>query len=109
MTSTPDEPGSGIPGLDAPAHERPGTVLEREVAPLPRTSHGDGDHERFAHYVKKEKILESALSGDLVTALCGKKWIPGRDPGRFPVCPTCKEIFNGMPGGGDDNDSGSDS
>ena len=62
----------------------------------------EGDHERFAHYVKKEKILESALSGDKVTALCGKKWIPGRDPGRFPVCPTCKEIFASMPPGGDD-------
>ena len=86
-----DEPGGGT-----------GTVLEREVEAVPRTSHGDGDHERFAHYVKKEKILESALSGDKVTALCGKKWIPGRDPGRFPVCPTCKEIFASMPPGGDD-------
>ena len=46
--------------------------------------------------------FESALSGDKVTALCGKKWIPGRDPGRFPVCPTCKEIFASMPPGGDD-------
>ena len=52
-----------------------------------------GDHERFAHYVRKEKILESALSGEPVIALCGKVWIPGRDPQRFPVCPTCKEIY----------------
>ena len=29
-------------------------------------------------------------------------WIPGRDPNRFPVCPTCKEIFSSMPGGDDD-------
>jgi len=87
------------PALDQPGGGT-GTVLEREVEAVPRTSHGDGDHERFAHYVKKEKILESALSGDKVTALCGKKWIPGRDPGRFPVCPTCKEIFASMPPGG---------
>ena len=91
------------PGLEQPGGGT-GTVLEMaiEVEATPKTSHGDGDHERFAHYVKKEKILESALSGDKVTALCGKKWIPGRDPGRFPVCPTCKEIFSSMPGGGDD-------
>ena len=25
-------------------------------------------------------------------ALCGKVWIPNRDPSRYPVCPTCKEI-----------------
>ena len=31
-----------------------------------------GDAERFAHYVRKEKILESAMSGEPVIALCGK-------------------------------------
>ena len=56
----------------------------------------DGDHDRFAHYVKKEKILESAVSGKAVKALCGKKWIPSRDPERFPICPACKEIFSGL-------------
>lgn len=53
-----------------------------------------GDAERFAHYVKKEKILESAMSGEPVIALCGKVWVPGRDPNRFPVCPACKEILD---------------
>ncbi|WP_432521309.1 DUF3039 domain-containing protein [Kineococcus sp. SYSU DK006] len=67
--------------------------VEEEVQP--------GDHERFAHYVKKEKIMESALSGDPVIALCGKVWVPGRDPKRFPVCPTCKEIYESLTGGGD--------
>ena len=58
-----------------------------------------GDHERFAHYVKKEKILESALSGAPVIALCGKVWTPSRDPGRYPVCPECKEIYESLPAG----------
>ena len=56
----------------------------------------EGDHERFSHYVKKEKIVESAVSGKTVTALCGKKWIPTRDPERFPICPTCREIHAGL-------------
>lgn len=60
-----------------------------------------GDHERFAHYVKKEKIVESAVMGGAVEALCGKVWVPNRDPGRFPVCPECKEIFDSLPPGGD--------
>ncbi|GAA0204017.1 DUF3039 domain-containing protein [Glutamicibacter creatinolyticus] len=57
-----------------------------------------GDHERFAHYVRKEKIMESALSGEPVIALCGKVWTPGRDPKKFPVCPECKEIYESMQG-----------
>lgn len=67
-----------------------------------------GDHERFAHYVRKEKIMTSAISGKPVIALCGKIWTPGRDPNKFPVCPVCKEIYEGFrdPQDGGDGDSG---
>ncbi|MEU5877614.1 DUF3039 domain-containing protein [Spirillospora sp. NPDC047279] len=65
----------------------------------PDLSHGDGDHERFAHYVKKAKITESAVSGTPVVALCGKIWVPNRDPKKFPVCPECKEIYESMKSG----------
>ena len=84
------------PGPDvAPGNPSPGTtVLERELVEEQVVE--PGDHERFAHYVRKEKILESAMSGEPVIALCGKVWVPGRDPQRFPVCPTCKEIFEGL-------------
>ena len=56
----------------------------------------DGDHDRFAHYIKKEKIVESAVTGKAVRALCGKKRVPTRDPEKFPICPVCKEIYEGM-------------
>lgn len=56
----------------------------------------DGDHERFSHYVQKSKITESAVMGTPVLALCGKKWIPGRDPEKFPVCPDCKKIYESL-------------
>ncbi len=52
-----------------------------------------GDHERYSHFVKKDKIVESAVLGNAVVALCGKIWIPSRDPHKFPVCPMCKEIY----------------
>ena len=61
-----------------------------------------GDHERFSHYVKKEKIVESAVTGKAVRALCGKKWIPSRDPEKYPICPVCKEIYEGLPRGSKD-------
>lgn len=59
---------------------------------------GDGDHERFAHYVKKADIVRSNIEGIEVEALCGKRWIPNRDPDRYPVCPTCKEILGSLRG-----------
>lgn len=55
-----------------------------------------GDHDRFSHYVKKEKILEAAITGKAVSAICGKKWRPNADPERFPLCPTCKDIYEQM-------------
>ncbi|MGO1315792.1 MAG: DUF3039 domain-containing protein [Cellulomonadaceae bacterium] len=78
----PQGPGGSSTGL----LER--TEETQEVEP--------GDHERFAHYVRKEKIMQSALSGKPVVALCGKVWVPGRDPQKFPVCPVCKEIYDGL-------------
>ncbi len=79
------------------------TAPDTDTRTTPRLSHGDGDHERFAHYVDKHKIVESAVLGSPVTALCGKVWVPSRDPSRFPVCPDCKNVLDGMSssGGGD--------
>ena len=56
-----------------------------------------GDHDRFAHYVRKEKIVESAVTGKPVIALCGKVWTPTRDPKKFPICPECKRIYESLP------------
>ena len=67
-----------------------GTLLEDR----PDTKLDHGDHERFAHYVAKNKIVESAVTGTPVIALCGKVWVPSRDPNKFPVCPDCKRILD---------------
>ncbi|MEO7007202.1 MAG: DUF3039 domain-containing protein [Terrimesophilobacter sp.] len=69
------------------------STLDRELEELLQQEVEEGDHERFSHYVQKEKILQSAISGKPVIALCGKVWTPGRDPQKFPICPTCKEIY----------------
>ena len=54
----------------------------------------DGDHDRFAHYVRKSDITSSAVNGHEVVALCGKKWVPTRVPDGYPVCPDCKRIYD---------------
>lgn len=94
MTTDPLGPGTDDGGLGTLLDER---VEEASVEP--------GDHERFAHYVQKDKIMESAVTGSAVIALCGKVWIPNRDPQKFPVCPECKDIYEALPGGGGEGPS----
>lgn len=61
--------------------------------------------ERFSHivwegseledgtYVKVgPTVVESMVTGTPVRALCGKVWVPSRDPKKYAICPTCKEI-----------------
>lgn len=72
-------------------------LLDRELEKiLEEAQIEEGDHERFSHYVPKDKILESAVTGKAVRALCGKKWTPSRDPEKFPVCPDCKRVYERM-------------
>ena len=56
----------------------------------------EGDHERFAHIIRKSDEMKGYALGEEVTALCGKKWIPSRDPEKFPVCPDCRERLANM-------------
>lgn len=76
---------------------------DTDLLTKPELKVDDGDHDRFAHYVKKGKILESAVSGKAIRALCGKKWVPSRDPEKFPICPVCKEIYSGLRPAPEDN------
>ncbi len=63
----------------------------------------DGDHERLSHYVAKNKLTEAMVMGTPVVALCGKIWVPSRNPDKYPVCPECKEIWESLnPGSGGD-------
>ncbi len=80
---------------------------EIEIESTPRLD--DGDHERFTHIVlegytpKKGDFvpLDNSVVGGIINAtpvkaLCGKVWVPGRDPQKYPICPTCKEIAHSM-------------
>jgi len=84
------------------------TMPVETLDPLAVPVTDDGDHERFAHIVKKDDQMAGYVMGAMVTALCGKKWIPSRDPEKYPVCPTCVEVWSMMKlGGGGSGDSGS--
>lgn len=60
------------------------------------------DEPKMFHYVKKNKIAESAVLGNMVQALCGETFPVTRSPKPgSPVCPDCKKIFEGLKPGGD--------
>ena len=59
----------------------------------------EGDHERFSHYVEKDKLTEAMVMGTPVVALCGKVWVPSRAPEKFPVCPECQRLYELGPEG----------
>lgn len=75
---------------DAAQHSSTGLLERTEEQKAP------GDSERFAHYVSKDKLTESLITGKPVVALCGKVWTPTRNPDKYPVCPTCRKIREEM-------------
>lgn len=66
------------------------TSIETTPTTVPVTD--DGDHDRYAHYARKSDITRATVEGTPVVAICGKVWVPSRDPSKYPICPTCKEI-----------------
>lgn len=78
-----------------PSTEGTTALLERE-----ETEEDGADGDRFAHYVRKDRMEKAKKTGKPVVALCGKVWSPRRDPSKYPVCPACKEILATLQGGG---------
>ena len=67
---------------------------DTQVLESPRTSNSDGEDDLF-HYVPKAKIVESAVTGALVQAICGAVFPVTKAPKPgSPVCPRCQEIYD---------------
>lgn len=80
---------------DTPTIEQTAPVT---TIPVTRPVHtDDGDHDLFSHYVTKLEWDAAYITGRPVTALCGKKWVPTKDPEKYPVCPECKKIWESLP------------
>ena len=83
--------------------------LETDVVVESTTRLDDGDHERFTHLVLEgytpkngefvaleNSVVEGMINATPVRALCGKVWVPGRDPKKYPICPTCKDVAESL-------------
>lgn len=77
-----------------------GDLLEKDKVEETTVELGDeaGDHDRFSHAFKNEDVDKAVFTGEPAKALCGKKSIPLGAASKFPVCPTCKEIYETMKG-----------
>ena len=56
----------------------------------------EGEDSRLAHYAESASVTEGYVMGTPVMALCGKLFVPTRDPNKFPICPICKEIVEAL-------------
>ena len=95
--STQLKPTSAVAGgIAADLADPVSAVLERPETEEQTDRSDNGDADRFAHYVSRDRIAESKLTGRPVVALCGKIWVPKHDPSQYPVCPDCKRIYEEM-------------
>lgn len=51
-----------------------------------------------AHIVKTDgdaasRVVEARIYGTPLEALCGRVFVPQRDPNRLPMCAACKDIY----------------
>ena len=60
----------------------------------PDLDHGEGRVAHIIHSAGKAagKVTEAIVEGTPVEALCGKVFVPSRDPKSLPVCSRCKAI-----------------
>ena len=93
--------GGAVVGHDGVVSTPTQTLPAVDTRPEGTDTTGD-DSPKMFHYVRKEKIAESAVLGSQVVALCGATFPVTRAPKPgSPVCPECKEIYESLPKGGD--------
>lgn len=85
-------------------------IIERPLTGVSPTT-DQGGHDRYSHIVLEgfhrlddegertgefigidNSIVEGMIEGRPVKALCGKIWVPGANPDKYQVCPTCVEV-----------------
>jgi hypothetical protein len=72
-------------------------TLERPDVDVDTDTGTDDGTPKFFHYVRKNRIAESAVTGNFVVALCGETFPVTKSPKPgSPVCPECKKIYERM-------------
>jgi len=69
--------------------------MSNEVIERPDTRPSDPDlaEGKVAHIIRKDDQMRGYVMGEEVVALCGTRFVPTRDPERYPVCEACKQAL----------------
>jgi hypothetical protein len=77
------------------------TAARPQITTLPSDPELEDGDPQVAHIVRSRpgedaaaKVLEARVTGTPLEALCGKVWVPERDPRNLPLCPACREIYD---------------
>jgi hypothetical protein len=85
----------------------PDIIAAEDVVPYEDTDDGN---EHLTHIINppgnthlwstgmdaKDVVFIARMTGQNVIALCGYKWVPKRNPDKYPVCQTCMDIAGNL-------------
>jgi hypothetical protein len=76
------------------------SITESDVSERQDTRPSDPGLEegKVAHIIRKDDQMRGYVLGEEITALCGEKFIPTRDPYQYPVCEGCRAALTMMNG-----------
>lgn len=69
------------------------SLPDLDAAPVVEAQEGDESPDA-AHIVTQQDLMHSQITGQAIRALCGKMWVPKRNPDDFPLCQACVDILN---------------
>lgn len=61
----------------------------------------DFDEPKIAHIIQKDDEMRGYVFGEEVVALCGFRFVPTRDPHKFPMCKECLSVLQSIYGNGE--------
>lgn len=67
------------------------TVTEAHVDEVQQT-----DSPQISHLIAKKDWHKAYILGSAIQALCGKVWVPSRDPEKYPLCEMCADLYEKM-------------
>lgn len=79
--------------LDEQAMRQQGVVVTSKLETQTDEPTTD-NHDQLTHIIRKEDHYKGYVLGQEVEALCGKQWVPFRDPELFEVCEACVKIYD---------------
>lgn len=65
-----------------------------DIATRPEVRLTDGDEsDDHSHIGRAADVNRGYITGEPIEALCGRRFVPHRDPEQFPLCARCAEVL----------------